>query len=136
MTDADGNFHISLEGVYGLNKLRVRGRVKCTFSIRQRIIDMPTGLSCVPFMTEIADLFQCKINKGSSNIMVFFAGANSKHYLTKLYYDKYPLMTSKRHDYLCFLQGLNYLGKRLNEKEVIEIQNLKNSMNNKRTSYN
>ena len=45
-------------------------------------------------------------------------------------------MTSKRLDYLCFLQGLNYLGKRLTNQEIIEIKNIKNSMNRNRTLYN
>jgi len=123
MTDADGNFHISLEGVYGFNKSLSRGRVKCTFSIRQRVIDRSTGLSCIPFMTEIANFFQCRINYGSSNIMIFFAGANKKHHITKLYFDKYCLMTSKQLNYLCFSLRLDYLGKSLTDKEVIEIQN-------------
>jgi hypothetical protein len=35
--------------------------------------------------------------------MTFLAQADSKHHLTKSYLDKYPLMTSKRLDYLCFL---------------------------------
>jgi len=134
-TDADGNFHISLEGVYGLNGSKARGRAICAFSIVQRVIDKPTGLSCVPFMTEIADLLQCKINYKFGNRMVFIAGANNKHYLTKSYFSKYPLMTSKHLDYLCFLQGLEFLGKRLTDKEIIEIQSIKNSMNNKRIFY-
>lgn len=70
-TDADGNFHISLEGVYGLNSSISRGRVKCTFSIVQRVIDKSTGLSCIPFMTEIANLFQCKIKHNINNRMIF-----------------------------------------------------------------
>jgi len=136
MVDADGNFHISLEGVYGSNNSLVRGRVKCTFSIKQRVIDKPTGLSCVPFMTEIADLFQCKINYKSNNAMTFLVQADKKHYLTKTYFNRYPLMTSKWLNYLCFLQGLDYLGKRLTDREIIEIKNLKDSMNNKRTYFN
>jgi LAGLIDADG endonuclease len=136
-TDADGHFQISLEGAYGLNKYLSRGRVKCIFSIKQRVIDKPTGNSCVPFMSKIAELFQCKIIKyKSKNEMTFLAQANSKHYLTKSYFDKYPLMTSKRLDYLCFLQGLNYLDKRLTDQEVIEIQKIKSSMNRNRTYFN
>jgi len=84
-----------LEGIYGLNGSRLRGRVKCTFSINQRIIDKPTGLSCVPFMTEIADLFKCNINFPKGNVMALVAGANSKHFLTKLYFNEFPLMGSK-----------------------------------------
>lgn len=57
-------------------------------------------------------------------------------FLTKLYFDKYPLMTSKYLNYLCFLQTLDYLERPLMGKEIIEIQNIKNSMNNKRIYYN
>jgi hypothetical protein len=136
MVDADGNFHISLEGVYGSNNSLVRGRVKCTFSIKQRAIDKKTSLSCVPFMTEIADFFQCKINYKSNNAITFLVQADKKHYLTKTYFNTYPLMTSKRLNYLCFLKGLDYLGKRLTDKEIVEIKTLKTSMNNKRTYFN
>jgi len=136
MTDADGNFHISLEGNYGLKKSNIRGRVKCTFCIKQRMMDKPLGLSCLPFMTEIANMFQCKINYKGENGITFLVQADNKHYLTKSYFDKYPLMSSKHLNYLSFLQGLNYIGKRLTDKEIVEIQNIKNSMNNKRTYFN
>lgn len=135
-TDADGHFQVSLEGIYGLNKSLSRGRVKCIFSIKQRVIDKPTGDSCVPFMSKIAEFFQCNVKYESENEITFLAQADSKHHLTKFYFDKYPLMTSKRLDYLCFLQGLNYLGKRLTNQEIIEIQIIKNSMNRNRTFYN
>jgi LAGLIDADG endonuclease len=136
MTDADGNFHISLEGTYGSNNSLARGRVKCTFSIKQRVTDKPTGLSCVPFMSEIAKFFQCKINYKSDNEMTFLVQADNIHYLTKSYFNKYPLMTSKHLNYLCFLQALDYLGRRLTDKEILEIQSIKNSMNKKRTTFN
>ncbi len=135
-TDADGHFHISLEGLYGLKGSIVKGRVKCAFSIVQRAVDKPTDLSCVPFMTRIADFFQCKINYRLNNKLVFVAGANNKHYLTRSYFAKYPLMTSKHLDYLCFLQGLDYLGRRLTTEEITKIKVIKNSMNDKRTSFN
>lgn len=137
-TDADGHFQISLEGIYGLNKSLSlkRGRVKCIFSIKQRVIDKLIGDSCVPIMSKIAQFFQCNVRYESDNEMSFQAQADSKHYLTKSYFDKYPLMTSKHLDYLCFLQGLNYLGKHLTYKEIIEIQNIKSSMNNSRTHFN
>lgn len=134
--DADGHFQISLEGIYGLNNSLSRGRVKCVFSIKQRVIDKLTGDSCVPFMSKIAKFFQCNVKYESKNEMAFLAQSNNKHFLTKFYFDKYPLMTSKRLDYLCFLQGLDYLGKRLTDKEIIEIKTIKNSMNRNRTFYN
>ena len=68
--------------------------------------------------------------------MVFLVQADSKHYLTKSYFSKYPLMTSKYLDYLCFLQGLQYLGRRLRTEEIIEIKSIKNSMNSKRIYFN
>lgn len=68
--------------------------------------------------------------------MTFLAQADSKHYITKSCFDMFPLMTSKRLDYLCFIQGLNYLGKRLTDKDIIDIQNIKNSMYNNRTYFN
>jgi LAGLIDADG DNA endonuclease family protein len=136
MTDSDGNFHISLCGVYGLNGSVNKGRVICSFSLKQRMIDKSTGLSCIPFMTEIANLFECKINYKAINEIVFVVQANNKHYLVKSYFEKFPLMSSKYLDYLCFLQSLKFLSKRLIYKEIIEIQDIKNSMNSKRTYYN
>jgi hypothetical protein len=87
-------------------------------------------------MREIADFFECKINYVGENLMVIRVSANNKHHLIKSYFDKYTLMTTKRYSYLSFLDGLDYLGKRLTDKEIFEIQNIKNSMNNKRTSFN
>jgi hypothetical protein len=68
--------------------------------------------------------------------MKFISRANGKHYLTKNYFDKYPLMSSKYLNYLSFLEGTGYLGRHFTNKEVIEIQKIKNSMNNKRNFYN
>lgn len=45
--------------------------------------------------------------------MIFLVQADSKHHLTKPYFDKYSLMTSKRLYSLCFRQALYYLVKRL-----------------------
>lgn len=51
----DGNFSISLEGYYALelteNKLQNRGRVKCVFSVKHRVIDKPTDDSFLPILT-------------------------------------------------------------------------------------
>lgn len=135
-TDADGHFIIYLGGRYAVNNSTNKSRVRCNFSINQRLIDKLTGDSCLPFMTEIANFFECKIHCIPNNKIEFRVQTNNKHYLTKLYFDKYPLMTSKRLNYLCYLQGLNYLNKHLTNKEIIEIQAIKNSMNNKRIYLN
>ena len=54
----------------------------------------------------------------------------------KSYFDKFPLMSSKYLEYLCFLKGLNYLSKRLTEEEIKELQDIKNIMNSRRTFFN
>lgn len=45
----------------------------------------------------------------------------SKHYLTKSYFDKYPLMTSERLYYLYFLYGLYYLEKCLTGQQITKL---------------
>lgn len=45
-------------------------------------------------------------------------------------------MSSKYRNSLSFFKGLNYLGKRLKEQEILEIRAIKNSMNNTRTDNN
>ena len=112
--------------------------MKCVFSIKQKVIDEPTGDSCVPFMTKIADLFNCNIKYESTNEMTFLAQADSKHHLTKFYFDKYPLKTSKRLYYLCFIQAFYYyyLGKGLIGAEITNIKKIKGYMNKNRTQFN
>ena len=102
---------------------------------KQRVVDNLSGLgeSFIPIMTNIADLFQCKINFKSTNEMTFVVQAHNKHNLVTFYFDKYCLMSSKYLDYLCYVKGLNYLGKRLSAQEIDEVQKIKNSMNDKRT---
>jgi len=134
-TDADGQFFIYLCGRYALNNCTNKTRLRCVFSIKQILIDKLSGDSCLLFMEKIADLFQRKIYFTSVNAIEFKVQNTSKHYLTKLYFNKYPLMTSKRLNYLCYLQVLDYLSKHLTNEEIIEIQALKNSMNNNRTYY-
>jgi len=109
---------------------------KYIFSIKQRVIDKPTGDYCEPFMLKIAKFFLCNIKYETENVMTFLVQANSKHHKVKSYFEKYPLMTSKHLDYLCFLQALNYLGKRLVDQEFLDLQNIKIYMNKKRTYFN
>lgn len=71
-------------------------------------------------MVNIANFLQTKILFKENNAMVFNTQTKNNHYLTKEYFDKYPLMISKYLDYLCFLKGLNYLGRGLTEKEIIK----------------
>lgn len=115
------------------------------FSINQSELNRVTGESNVPFMTLLANFFQVNLNhkvansplfKKPANTIVFFAQSDRKHYIITTYLTKFPLMSSKYLNYLSFFKGLNYLGKRLTEQEIVEIRAIKSSMNNSRTYYN
>nr|YP_010044487.1 hypothetical protein J6816_mgp04 [Tolypocladium guangdongense]QPF24431.1 hypothetical protein [Tolypocladium guangdongense] len=143
--DADGHFSIKLTGSYGSDSSESRGRVQCIFSINQSELNRTTGESNVNFMTELAEFFKVNLNrkicnsllfKNPSNMLVFFAQSDRKHYIITTYLSKFPLMSSKHLNYLSFYKGLNYLGKRLTREEIIEIRDIKNSMNNQRTEFN
>lgn len=142
--DADGHFSIKLTGCYGSDDSETRGRVQCVFSINQSEVHRITGESNILFMEKLAIFFQVNLNhkisnsalfKKPSNMLVFFAQSDRKHYIITSYLSKFPLMSSKHLNYLSFLNGLNYLGKRLTKEEILEIQGIKNSMNNKRSEY-
>lgn len=143
--DSDGHFSIKLTGNYGSNDSNTRGRVQCVFSLNQSELNRVTLESNVPFMTKLAEFFQVNLNYKTENSptfkkpaknIVFFAQSDRKHYIITTYLTKFPLMTSKHLNYLSFFKGLNYLGKRLNKEEILEVQALKNYMNNKRTEFN
>lgn len=143
--DTDGHFSIKLSGCYGSDNLESRGRVQCVFSLNQSELNRVTGESNVPFMTELAQFFKVNLNhkvansplfKEPAKTIVFFAQSDSKHYIITSYLTKFPLMSSKYLNSLSFFKGLNYLGKRLTEQEILEIRAIKNSMNNTRTEYN
>ena len=143
--DTDGHFSIKLTGNYGSDDSVTRGRVQCVFSLNQSELNRITGQSNVPFMTELAKFFQVNLNhkvensplfKEPAKKVVFFAQSDRKHYIVTSYLTKFPLMSSKHLNYLSFLKGLSFLGKRLTKEEVFEIRNIKSSMNKSRTYYN
>jgi hypothetical protein len=137
-TDADGCFFIQLRGKYNINKSKdKKNQVLCSFSLVQRKIDKLTNLSCVPFMLSIANHFQVNLFHDKKNdALRLIISARRNHNLVKLYFDKYPLMSSKYLNYLSYLEGINYTCKSLTEKEIAEIHTIKNSMNNARTNFN
>lgn len=96
-------------------------------------------------MSQLAQYFQVNLNyivfdslafKTPSNIIVFLAQPDKKHFLIISYLSKFPLMSSKHLNYLCFVKATEYLGKILTDQEISEIRLLKKSMNNNRTEYN
>jgi LAGLIDADG endonuclease len=143
--DTDGHFSIKLSGNYVSDELTTRGRVQCVFSLNQAEINRVLGESNVYFMTELAKFFQVNLNhkinnssdfKEPAKTIVFFAQSDRKHYIITNYLTKFPLMSSKYLNYLSFVKGLNYLGKRLTTEEILEIRTIKSSLNNNRTDFN
>jgi len=142
--DTDGHFSIKLTGIYGSDELETRGRVQCVFSINQSEANRVTGESNAPFMTEVAKLFQvnllhkiekASVSRGSANSISFFAQSDAKHYIIVSYLSKFPLMSSKHLNFLSFLKGLSYLGRKLSREEILEIRAIKGQMNKKRTYF-
>lgn len=135
MIDSDGGFQIGLTGNYKIDGSSNKSQVKRSFALKQRILDKLSGESCIPFMLKIANYLKSRIYYNKDNSMHVTITSQYQILLLKFYLDKYPLMTSKYLDYLCFLQSLNYSGRRLTSDEIIEIRIIKSSMNNKRTNF-
>lgn len=145
-SDADGNFSVKLEGYYANNNLLNKdNRIKCVFSINQREIYKRTNESFISIMSKLANFFKCNINyklakhpsfKIPAKLLVFYVQSNNKHYLVTKYFNKYPLMTSKYLNYLDYCKALSFLGKHLSLEEILNVRNIKNYMNNKRTYFN
>ena len=142
--DTDGHFSIKLTGIYGSDELETRGRVQCVFSINQSELNRVTGESNVPFMTELAKLFQvnllhkiekASISRGPAKSISFFAQSDAKHYIIVAYLSRFPLMSSKHLNFLSFLKGLSYLGRQLSRQEILELRTIKSQMNKKRTDF-
>ena len=145
--DTDGHFSIKLTGNYASDDsvCNTRGRVQCVHSINQSELNRVTGESNVPFMTELANFFKVNLNykvensplfKEPAKKVLFFAQSDRKHYIIVSYLTKFPLMSSKYLNYLSFVKGLSFLGKRLTKEEILEVRAIKSSMNKSRTYYN
>ena len=59
---------------------------------------------------------------------------DSKDYLTKSYFDNYPLITSKYIDYLCFLK--DYIIWENVYQEIVNVQKVKNTINKNKSYFN
>lgn len=146
--DADGHFSLKLTGRYKPDsferKNTVRGRVQCAFSINQSELNRISTESNVPFMTQLAKFFPANLLykvaknvkfKNPAKLVVFYAQADKNHFHIISYLNKYPLMSSKHLNFLCFIKGIEYLGKQLTVEEINAIRLLKQSMNSKRTEF-
>lgn len=125
------------------NKLE-RARVKCVFSINQSEVNRITDESNEPFNPQLAKFFQVNLLykkgknvkfKSPAKLVVFYAQANKNQFNIISYLNKYPLMSSKHFNFICFVKAVEYLGKRLSVQQVKDVCLLKQSMNSKRTEF-
>jgi hypothetical protein len=127
---------IYLGGKYSINGSKTKTQVRSIFSIKQRRIDKITGENYVPFMEKLASFLQCKLYHNLDNSVSIVTQNMAQYLIVKSYFDKYPPMTSKYLNYVSYLESYAYKNKSLTQQEIIQIQFLKNSMNNKRTNFN
>jgi len=136
MSDSQGAFVVYLKDSNKILNLTNDSALVCSYLITQRFTDPSVAYSYVPFMTEIADLFGSKLYSKNENTLVFRTSATEKLHLIRSYFEKYPLMTTKYLDYLCYLQAQNYLNKVLTNEDLAKIKDINNSMNNNRIYFN
>ncbi len=145
-TDADGWFYLNLTGHYAKDGFtKNRSRIQCRFALSQREIYKRTNESFVNIMSELSKYFKCNLNyklashpsfKEPAKLLVFYLQSNKKHHLVINFFNKYPLMSSKYLNYLDYCKALSFLSRPLTYEEILNIRNIKNSMNNKRTYFN
>ena len=136
--DADGGFKIR----NNQKTLTTKRRIACSLVIEQRMLDPVTGESYNDILLKIANLFQINLlikNQKTTERNYFNITASSTNSITiiKIYLDMYPLYSSKYLDYQNWRQVVNLILEN-NHYEVDNtiIQNLKDTMNNKRTYFN
>lgn len=78
-TEADGYLRIVIKYI---NKLKPESnpRISCRFTIEQRQIDRPTGLSCKPFMDRLADYFEVSFLTITRDKETFLSPAESYYF--------------------------------------------------------
>lgn len=115
--EADGYFRIVLRYNHSL-KPELNPKISCRFTIEQRQIDKPTGQSCKPFMSMLADYFEVSLLSKTVNNEKYISSVNSYYFsvesLLKIkkvenYFEKYPLMGVKGLDLKDFITGYHMI---------------------------
>lgn len=109
--------------------------------MNQRIIDSKSGLDYGELFNQIAYALNMKLytmvekRSGVSYYVIKGCSLKSKQILRN-YFDTYPLLTSKFLDYKNWCAIDNIMQKKNYSKHFMEILQLKNQMNLKRTNFN
>lgn len=135
--DADGHFKIRTTQVSNGGG-KAKERYANSTSIDQRIID-PEGCSYKPIMTLIEGTFKGKlktvIKKDGTYYHLRFYNKESIELICE-YFNKYPLLSSKRLDYNCWRDAWIIMKKKtLSEDDKENIRILKSQMNSKRQYF-
>lgn len=138
--DADGSFSIQHTKLENGAKKR---KISCRLRIEQRMLDPKTKENYGYILTEVTKFFNCKLltrKQISTSNEYYTLTASSRESLVIIlnYLKKFSLFSSKHLDYLDWSIAVEYIlaNKHYIESSIIEIDNLKNKMNNKRTYFN
>lgn len=138
--DADGSFSIQHTKVENGAKKR---KISCRLRVEQIIVDPKTKDSYYSILNEIAEFLGCKLltrKQLSTNNEYYILAASSRKSLSVIinYFQVFPLFSSKYLDYLDWSKAVKLIinDKHFTEKGLIEIDSLKNNMNNKRVYFN
>lgn len=138
--DADGSFSIQhTKKETGA----LKRKISCRLRIEQRMFDPITNISYSDVLSEIVKFLHCNLltrtQKSTKNQYFTITASSRKSMQVILYYfESFPLYSSK---YLDWVDWSNAVKLMLNDihytdEGIIEIDNLKNRMNNKRTNFN
>lgn len=138
--DADGSFSIQHTKVENGAKKR---KISCRLRIEQRMLDPITNDSYKNILSEIAMFLECKLltrkQQSTGNEYYTLAASSRKSLLVIVnYFELFPLFSSKYLDYLDWSKAVKLILSDIHytDKGIIEIDNLKDNMNNKRTYFN
>lgn len=106
------------------------------------MLDPKTNESYYSIIKKICDLWLCNImivNQSKSGRQYYRVSATSRKSLIVIidYFNKYPLLSSKFLDYKDWNKAANLIltNKHLTEEGIIEIENIRNTMNRNRTKF-
>jgi len=138
--DADGSFPIVHTKIENGAKKR---KISCRLRLEQRMFDPISKNSYISVLNELAKFLNCNLKTRkqiSTGNEYFNITASSRKSLSIVlsYFEKYPLYSSKYLDYNDWREATKLIlnNDHYSEKGISHIDNLKNSMNSKRTYYN
>lgn len=138
--DGDGGFYI---GHTKLENKAKKRKIYCRLKIEQRMIDPISKQSYLDVLTEIANFLNCnlltRVQASTGNEYYTLAASNRKSLQIVLdYFERFPLYSFKYLDYQNWAEAAKLIltNKHYSNEGIVEIDSLKNSMNNKRTYFN